>query len=87
MSVNVAVEQLLEVEANRGEGVCGPNSLAVGMARIGAEDQQMVAGYLKDLRDVDFGQPLHSLLLAGHMHEVELQMLKCYGVGEWLQSC
>lgn len=43
------------------------------------------AGYLKDLKDVDFGAPLHCLLLAGEMHEIETQMLQCYGVGDWLQ--
>lgn len=39
MSVSTAVEQLLELEERRGEGVCGPSTLGVGIARLGADDQ------------------------------------------------
>lgn len=46
MSVNTAIEQLMEVEAKHGGGICGPMALGVGIARLGAEDQQIVAGAL-----------------------------------------
>ncbi|KAK2076095.1 hypothetical protein QBZ16_001431 [Prototheca wickerhamii] len=72
MSVNTAVEQLLEIEEKRGEGVCGPDARAVGVARLGADDQLIVAGTLEELRGQDFGAPLHSLILAGEMHHIEL---------------
>ncbi|KAL6780002.1 hypothetical protein ACKKBG_A14620 [Auxenochlorella protothecoides x Auxenochlorella symbiontica] len=73
MTINTAVEQLLEIEANRGEGACTPESKAVGVARIGADSQQIVAGTLAELVEVDFGAPLHSLILAGDMHHIELE--------------
>ncbi|KAL6780051.1 Diphthine synthase [Auxenochlorella protothecoides] len=73
MTINTAVEQLLEIEANRGEGACTPESKAVGVARIGADSQQIVAGTLAELVEVDFGAPLHSLILAGEMHHIELE--------------
>jgi diphthine synthase len=47
-----AVEQLLEVEAARGQGACARSSRAVGIARLGAPDQQIVAGALSDLQAV-----------------------------------
>ena len=41
MTVNTAVEQLLEVESKRQEGILSKDSLAVGMARLGQQTQQV----------------------------------------------
>jgi diphthine synthase len=38
--------------------------------------ERIVAGPLGRLRDVDFGPPLHSLVIVGEMHEMEEEMLK-----------
>lgn len=76
MTVNTAVEQLLEIEANRGCGACTPQSLAVGVARVGSESQKIAAGSMQDLLDVDFGEPLHSLIIAGDMHHIETEFLE-----------
>ena len=71
MTVNQCVAQLLEVEGNRKEGVCGPTRLAIGVARLGQPSQQITFGTLAELACVDFGEPLHSLVLCGEMHELE----------------
>lgn len=65
MTINTALQQLLEIEQKRGEGAYSPETLAVGMSRLGAPDQQMVAGSMQQLLDVDFGPPLHCLIIAG----------------------
>lgn len=65
MSINTALEQLLEVEQKRGEGAYSQDTLCVGIARLGAPDQQIVAGSMQQLLDVDFGPPLHCLIIAG----------------------
>jgi diphthine synthase len=71
MTVNQAIEQLLEVEGNIGEGVVTGTCLAVGMARLGQPTQKIVFGTLAELRDVDFGGPLHCLALCGELHPLE----------------
>jgi len=79
MTVAQAVAQLLEVEATRGGGVCTPDAMAVGLARVGQATQQIVAGTLAELAAVDFGPPLHSLVLAApqsKLHELEAVMLQ-----------
>ena len=81
MTVNTAVAQLLEVEEARGEGAYGPETLAVGVSRLGAPDQQIVAGTLQELLTADFGPPLHCLVIAGSVHVVEEEMLAHYRVG------
>ncbi len=76
MSINTAVEQLLEIEADCGGGAYGPDTMCVGLARVGAEGQTVVAGPMKQLFDVDFGPPLHSLVIAGDLHPIETEMLE-----------
>lgn len=78
MDIRTAVEQLLEVEAKRGEGAYGPETLCVGVARIGAASQRIVAAPLAELAGVDFGPPLHSLLIVGRTHEVEDEALAAH---------
>jgi diphthine methyl ester synthase len=63
MSINTAIEQLLEVEEREGMGLAGPTTRAVGMARLGQPTQLIVYGTLAELRRVDFGPPLHTLAL------------------------
>lgn len=45
--VGTALEQLLEVEARKGEEVYGPDSLCVGLARLGQPTQKIVAGTMR----------------------------------------
>lgn len=83
MSIATACEQLLEIEAEEGLGVCTPNALAVGLARVGADDEKIVAGSLEELKEVDFGEPLHSLILVGkNVHELEVEYLRGFVVNE-----
>lgn len=78
MTVNQAVEQLLELEETRGEKVYGPSTVAVGLARLGAPDQKIVVAPLSDLLSFDFGGPLHSLVIPGDIHDSEQEFLNSY---------
>lgn len=92
MTCNQAIDELLEVEEKKGKGsrllipfthqlVCTPDSLAVGLARVGQDDQFICFGTLRELREVDFGAPLHSLILCSpDLHELELEMLNYFSV-------
>lgn len=81
MTVAQCAEQMLEIEEERKEGVCGINSLAIGAARVGAKEQKMVVGTLKELSDTALGPPLHSLVLLGsRRHELERDFIRPYAV-------
>ncbi|KAJ3233595.1 diphthine synthase [Chytriomyces hyalinus] len=80
MTVNQAVEQLLEVEEKRQEKVYSPTTIGVGMSRIGAPDQRIICGTLQELLEADFGEPLHSLVLAGEMHFLEADILRTFAI-------
>jgi diphthine methyl ester synthase len=83
MSISTACEQLLEIEEEKGSGISTPDKLAVGLARVGADDETIIAGTLEELRHVDFGGPLHSLIIVGrHIHELEVEYLRGFVVNE-----
>ena len=71
MTVNQALEQLIEVEEKRQEGAYTRDTLCVGMARLGQKDQKIAAGTMDELLQVDFGAPLHCLAIAGDVHCLE----------------
>lgn len=81
MTANQCAAQMLEIEEDRGESVYGPDSLAVGVARLGAHDQRMAAGTLKQLTEVNLGPPLHSLVLLGtRAHDMERDFIREYSI-------
>lgn len=82
MTVATAIEQLLEIEEKRGENAFDENTVCVGVARIGSSSQHIAAGPMKALLEVDFGPPLHSLVIAGDTHAVEDEILELYAVGK-----
>ena len=50
---------------------------AFGIASLGQKSQQLVSGTLSELLSIDFGAPLHSLVLAApHLHDVEEAMFE-----------
>ena len=81
MTVAQCAAQMLESETIRAEGVYGPDSLAVGVARLGAVDQKITAGTLKELSEGDMGPPLHSLVLLGkRTHDLERDFIRDFAI-------
>ncbi|XP_034979960.1 diphthine methyl ester synthase isoform X1 [Zootoca vivipara] len=85
MSVNQAAEQLLAIVQNRrlqGEepAEIAENTVCVGLARVGAVDQKIASGTLQEMTTVALGNPLHSLIITGTLHPLELDMLKLFAV-------
>ncbi|KAF4688228.1 cell wall bioproteinsis protein [Perkinsus olseni] len=68
MSVQTALQQLMEIDENRGNpGIVGKDSLVVGVARVGCKDQSIVFGRAEDVASDEaadrLGGPLHSLVI------------------------
>lgn len=77
MSVSTAAEQLIEAEETiKEEAYSIESTLCIGLARMGQETQKMVAGTLKELAEVDMGEPLHSLIICGELHDLEFEVVK-----------
>jgi diphthine synthase len=85
MTVGQCASQMLEVEEERKEGVYGPDSLAIGAARVGGKTEKFVAGTLAELCEADdeLGPPLHSLVLLGsRTHELEHDYVREFAVNK-----
>ncbi|XP_071799508.1 diphthine methyl ester synthase-like [Asterias amurensis] len=86
MTVSQAASQLIKIverkrtSENQEKLALSEDTICVGVARVGSESQQMAAGTLQQLATVDLGGPLHSLIITGHMHPIELEMLKLVAV-------
>ena len=81
MTVAQCASQMLEIEEERQEKVYGGKSLAVGVARVGADDQTIAAGTLEQLSSVDLGPPLHSLVLLGsRTHDLEREFIRLFAI-------
>lgn len=56
-------------------------SLCVGIARVGSENQQIVACTLKEMSQFDLGPPLHSLVIVGPvLHPLESEYLNQFKI-------
>ncbi|KAG7265180.1 hypothetical protein CRUP_030294 [Coryphaenoides rupestris] len=80
MSVSQAAQQLLEILQKRreqGEELgLSEDTVCVGLARVGAEDQVVRTDTLRQLGSCDLGPPLHSLIVTGRLHPLEVDMLR-----------
>ena len=54
------------------------NTVCVAVARVGASNQKICTATLKDMSQLDMGPPLHSMVIPGHMHPLEKQMLQIF---------
>lgn len=52
------------------------DTLCVGLARLGSDDQMIRVGTLRQLVSCDLGAPLHSLIVTGRLHPLEVDMLR-----------
>ncbi|XP_043582028.1 diphthine methyl ester synthase [Bombus pyrosoma] len=81
MSVSEAATQLLKVieeknEETKEKPVLEESSLVVGLARVGWDNQRIVACSLEEMASTDLGPPLHSLIIpAINLHPLELEFI------------
>lgn len=51
------------------------NTKCVGLARVGSPKQRLVFCTLRKMKEVDLGDPLHSLIIPGKLQVLEEQYL------------
>lgn len=57
------------------------DTICVGLSRVGCDDQNIVCTTLKKMKETDIGAPLHSLVIPGKLHFLEIEMLKLFADG------
>ncbi len=75
LTVNEALQTLLELEKQKKEQVATPRTLVIGVARAGSPQPVVKAGYLEEVINYDFGAPPHTLIFPGKLHFMEAEAL------------
>ena len=75
LTVREGLEYLLTIEHKRIGNVVTPDTIAVGVARVGSDNPSLKADFARNLLKHDFGDPPHSLILLGQLHFMEAEAL------------
>jgi diphthine synthase len=78
LDIKEGLAMLLEIEQKRKKRVVTPNTLAVGVARVGSNAPTLKADFIKNLLKCDFGDPPHSLIFLGQIHFMEAEALVAF---------
>ena len=78
MTVNEGLHLLLDMDRRVGKGQISEHTLVCAVARAGSPDCMIRAGAVKELTAVDFGPPLHSIVIPGRLHFVEEEALEAF---------
>jgi len=76
MTANKGMQLLLKMEEKHGKNIFNEDSVVCVVARAGSAEPITVAGTVKDLTDRDFGPPLHTLVIPGKLHFMEIEALQ-----------
>jgi len=75
MTANEAMKLLLEMEGKKHKKILTKESIICVVACAGSKKPIVKAGCIKDLIGFDFGKPLHSIVIPGKLHFMEVQAL------------
>jgi diphthine synthase len=78
MTVNEAIQCLLDVEKKRKKKAFTGQTLCVGCARLGSDKFKIKAGKANDIIKEEFGGPLHCLIIPGKLHFMEEEALSLW---------
>ena len=76
MTVNEGMQLLLKMEEKHGEDILNENSTICVVARAGSSEPIVAADTIKNLIERDFGPPLHTLVVPGKLHFMEIEALQ-----------
>lgn len=76
MTANEGLHLLIDMGRRMERGDISHDTLVCVVARAGAPDCVVRAGTLRDLSSLDFGPPLHAIVIPGALHFMETEALK-----------
>jgi len=75
MTANEGIELLVKMEKEFGANVLGEDSIVCVVARAGSLNPLVLCHTVDGLRKKDFGPPLHTLVIPGTLHFMEIESL------------
>jgi diphthine synthase len=81
MTANEGITLLMEMEKKLNKHLFNNDTIACVVARAGSSDPVIVAHTLEHLQTMDFGAPLHTIVIPGNLHFMEIEALElCAGL-------
>jgi diphthine synthase len=71
-----AFSYLLKTEQEQQRKIISPSTFSIVASRIGSKNQKILAGKISSLKNKDFGNPPHTIIIPGHFHFTESDALK-----------
>ncbi|HOI18970.1 MAG TPA: diphthine synthase [Candidatus Woesearchaeota archaeon] len=78
MTIKQALEILLLIEDKEKKGIISKDTYCIGIARLGFNTQKIVYGPIHQIKEIDFGSPLHCLIFPSRLHFIEEEALMHY---------
>lgn len=75
MTIKDAVKILMTIEEKRKENVINPETLVIGVARIGSPNSIVKADFMKNIVKHEFGTPPYTMIIPGKLHFIEAEAL------------
>ncbi len=76
MTANEGMKLLLKMEEKHNENILNKDGIVCVVARAGSSEPIVAADSIKNLIDKDFGLPLHTLVVPGNFHFMEIEALE-----------
>ncbi len=88
MTANDGLRLLTDISRRVANPAITTETLGCVVARAGSPDCVVRAGRIGDLAGIDFGKPMHSIVVPGKLHFMELEALKALAGldGDWTPS-
>ena len=71
-----ALKGLLETEQGQARNVITESNYVIIASRIGFKDQAIVSGKISSLKETEFGNPPHTIIIPGRLHFTESDAVK-----------
>jgi diphthine synthase len=76
MTANEGLNLLLDMEKKLKKNLIKKDTIACVVARAGSSEPIIRADCIKELINFDFGEPLHTIVIPGDLHFMEIEALK-----------
>jgi len=76
MTANDGLKILLKMEEKQSENIVKEDSIVCVVARAGSSNPLVMANSIGSLIEMDFGPPLHTLVVPGTLHFMEIEALQ-----------
>ena len=77
MTANEGINLLFDMEKSKKEKVIESDSVFCVVARAGSDSPSVFAGSFDELINKDLGSELHTLVVPGNLHFIEVEALEC----------